>query len=352
MSFAGIISILSSIVLIAPALGQVPAEPKLESRVVIGIFGGLQSQKFRAIIDAYTKPLGVEAVYIEGTGNDLLAKVRAQKNDPQMDLVALSEEGFTLAKSLGLLEKLDARLVPNLTQLSPSYVDPGGYGQIYEVNSVGVIYRTDKFREVGLEKPSSWNIYTNPLLKGRVILFPMTVTYGYQVLTGLAMARGHDERNVTSAWAAFDQVVANGAIVAASPGQAETMTIRGEGWMYNASADRARLLRAQGGPIGFVVPSDGVMGFANVLTPIRGAKNPIAAQRVLNHYISKEVQTRLSTEGAVMPVNAQVEITPDLKQRLGFDADKPLPTLHRLDVQVVNSQLDQWVERFNRRVGR
>jgi ABC-type thiamine transport system substrate-binding protein len=72
----------------------------------------------------------------------------------------------------------------------------------------------------------------------------------------------------------------------------------------------------------------------------------------MNHMISKDVQTQMSTESAVAPVNAEVELPGPLKQRLGFDPDKPLPPFRVLDVVAINRQLDDWVERFNRLVSR
>src|SRR5690348_7702847 len=60
--------------LVALPVGTEAQEPKNESRVVVGIFGGLLGQRLRATVESYTKANGVEAVFVEGTGNDLLAK--------------------------------------------------------------------------------------------------------------------------------------------------------------------------------------------------------------------------------------------------------------------------------------
>ncbi|MEJ0070630.1 MAG: extracellular solute-binding protein [Pseudomonadota bacterium] len=335
-----------------PVLAQSPAAPKLEDRVVVGIYGGLLGQRLRTAIDEFTKPLGVEAVYVEGTSNDLLAKARAQKSNPQMDLFVGNDQTFAVAKSLDLLEKLDPALMPNLAKVRPEFRDPDGYGQFYEINPVGLVYRTDKLAEVGLGKPSSWLVYVDPKLKGRGILFPPTVSYGFHFLIGLAMAAGKDERDITDAWTMMARVQANQPVILQSPGQAESVTGRGEAWVYVSSAERANLLAKQGEPIGFAAPSEGVIVLPNFMAPTRHAKHPIAAQRVVDYMIGTAAQTTMTRQGAVAAVNGEVELTPELKQRMGFAPDKPLPPFHVLDVAAINRQLDDWVDRFNRMTSR
>lgn len=333
------------------ALPVAAQEPKLENRVVVGIFGGLLGQQLRGFIDPYMKPLGVEVVYVEGTSNDHLAKVRAQRANPQTDLFVGNDQTFAVAKSLGLVAKIDPKLVPNIGKVRPEYRDKDGYGQFYEINPVGLVYRSDKFAEAKLD-PSSWMVYADPGLKGRGILFPPTVSYGFHLLIGLANGHKKDERDISAAWPDLQKIVANGAVVVPTPGQAEQMAGRGEGWVYVSSAARAQLLRDQGAPMGFSIPKEGTIVFPNFMAPVANSKSPVAAQRILNHMLSKEVQGQLVQVGAVAPVSSEVELTPQLKARLGFDADKPLPTFDVLKVDAINDQLDQWVERFNRTVSR
>jgi putative spermidine/putrescine transport system substrate-binding protein len=348
MNAARFCTVLFLILAAGSAASQAPSEPRIQGRLVVGIFGGLVGQELREVIDGYTKPLGVEAVYVEGTANDLLAKARAQKGNPQMDVFVGNNQTFALAKSLDLIEKLDPLLVPNLARIRPEFRDPDGFGQFFELNPVGLVYRTDKFAEARIAKPTSWLAYTEPALKGRGIIYPPTVSYGYHLLIGLAMGGGKDERDIALAWPKLDQIIANKAIISPTPGQAETMAARGEAWMYVSPALRAKLARDQGTPIGFVIPREGAIVFPDFMAPVKGAKNPVAAQRVINHIISKEIQFKRARDVAVAPVNMDVELTPEVKELLGFDPHKPLPALHVLDVDAINRQLDQWVERFNR----
>jgi ABC-type Fe3+ transport system substrate-binding protein len=312
----------------APAAAQDATAGKYEKRVVIGTFGGLLGQQLRGVIDGFAKPLGVETVYVEGTSNGLLAKARTERANPQMDLFVGNDQTFALAKSLGLLTKLDPKLIPNLAHVRPGYRDADGFGQYYEINPVGFVYRTDKFAQAGIPQPASWSLLSDPRLKGRVTLFPPTVSFGFHYLIGLAMAAGKDERDITPAWQELQKVIKSGANVVATPGQVEAMAIQGETWVYVSSAVRAKLAKDQGSPIGFAIPSDAPpIAFPNFIGPVMNAKNPVIAQMVINHLIGRAAQTELANSGAIVPVNTQVELSGELKQRLGFDPQKPIPEI-------------------------
>lgn len=335
------------------AEAQNPEIPKNEKRIVIGTFGGLLGQQLRAIIDGYAKPLGIETVYVEGTSNGLLAKVRAQRNNPQLDLFVGNDQTFLVAKSLGLIAKLDPKLVPNLQYVHPDYRDPDGYGQFYEINPVGFVYRTDKFAEAGIPKPTSWSMLSDPKLKGRVTLFSPTVSFGFHYLIGVSLAAGKNESDISPAWTELTKVMSNQAAVVTTPGQADDMAIRGESWIYVCSAVRAKLAKEAGTAIGFSIPTDAPpIAFPNFIAPVQNAKSPVLAQLIINHMIGKAAQIENINTGAVVPVNTQIELSPELKERLGFDTQKPLPKIHVLNVEAINKQLDGWVDRFNRAVTR
>ena len=59
-------------------LGAAPAgaQPKpAEGRVAIATFGGLLGKAVRENVELFTKPLGIQAVFVESASADILAKV-------------------------------------------------------------------------------------------------------------------------------------------------------------------------------------------------------------------------------------------------------------------------------------
>lgn len=342
------IGLIAASVLASAAAGNAqPAQPEISGRVVVGVTGGLLGKQTRSIVDTFLKPYGAQAVYLEGNAGDLLAKVRAQKSNPQIDVFFGNDQTFATARQLGLSAKLDPKLVPNLAQLQPTYRDPDGYGQFYAVNPVGICYRPDKFAAAGIPAPTSWDDFADSRLKGKVTVFPPTQLFGVYFLIALARMEGKDERDIAPAWPKLQKVIANQAVITPTTAQAETLTSKGETWMYVCSPDRAHLARSQGVTLEYVTPKLGTAAFAIGMAPIQGAKNQTAAQAIINDMIGKAVQTRVTTEGAVAPVSKEIELTPDLKKRLGFSPDEPMPELKLSDVEAINRQIDKWTERFN-----
>ena len=325
---------------------------KGEKRIVIN-FWWFTGKQLRAIIDPYTKQLGVEAVYVEGTSNGLLAKVRASRDNPQLDLFVGNDQTFEVAKSLGLLEKLDPQFVTNLKYINPDYRDSDGFGQFYEINPVGFAYRADKFAEAGIPKPTSWSAVLDPKLKGRVTLFSPTVSFGFHYLIGAALAAGKNENDISPAWDALATVMKNGGSVVTTPGQADDMLIWGDAWILVTSAVRTKLVKDGGTPVAFSIPTDAPpIAFPNFIAPVKNAKSPILAQLIVNYMVGKQAQIEDVNTGAILPVNEQIELSPELKESVGFEKDKPLPRFYVLDVKAINQNLDSWVDRFNRAVAR
>lgn len=328
------------------------AQPAGESRVVIAIFGGLLGKLVRENVELYTKPLGIQAVFVEAGSADILAKIRAQKGAPQYDLALLNDQTFVVAKNLGLLQKIDPAEVPNMRSLRPGLVSSDGYGTPYEINPIGWAYRTDKFREAGVPAPETWRAVTDKRLAGRVITFNFSSFYTVLQMAGLQLSAGKTVAESSEIWPVMQLLYDNRTKVVANPGQAEELAKSGEAWVYPATAERAYLLREQGAEIGFSPARDALLSLTNYVVPIAHAPHPVNAQRVLNWIIGPEIQARMAQAGAVVPVNATIQLTPELKARLGFDPAGEIPAFQALDVATVNEQFGDWSERFDKLMSR
>ena len=332
-------------------LGAAPAgaQPKpAEGRVVIATFGGLLGKAVRENVELFTKPLGIQAVFVESASADILAKVRAQRAAPQYDLVLLNDQTFVVAKALGLIERLDPAETPNAALLRPGLLGGDGYGAPYEINPVGYIYRRDKLAAAGVPVPDTWRAVLDPRLAGRVVTYTFSSFYTPLQMVGLELSAGHTARDDAEIWPFLQAMKANRTVVVSAPGQAEELAKSGEAWVYPGTAERALLLRNQGVDIGFAPTKDALMSLTNYMAPVRHAPHPVNAQRVLNWILGAEVQARMAHDGAVVPVNAAVQLTPALKERLGFDPGQDVPAFRALDVDALNDQFGEWSERFGK----
>ena len=319
-----------------------------ESRVVIAIFGGLLGKAVRENVEAYTKPRGIQAVFVESASADILAKIRAQQAAPQFDLALLNDQTFVVAKNMDLLARLDAAEAPNAAALRPGLLTADGYGAPYEINPVGYVFRRDKLQAAGVPVPDTWRAVLDPRLAGRVITFSFSTFYTPLQMVGLELSAGKTAHDDAEIWAFMRAIKANRTLVIPAPGQAEQLAKSGEAWVYACSAARGLLLRNQGVDVGFAPAKDALMSLTNYIAPVRNAPHPINAQRVLNWIIGPEVQARLAQEGAVVPVNKDVVLSPELKARMGFDPAQPIPEFRALDVETLNENFGVWSEQFDK----
>ena len=319
-----------------------------ENRVVIATFGGLLGKLVRENVELYTKPLGIQAVFVEAASADILAKVRAQRSAPQYDLALLNDQTFIVAKSLGLLAKLDFAEVPNARALRPGLLRSDGYGAPYEINPVGWIYRRDKLAAAGVPAPSTWRAVADPRLSGRVVTFNFSSFYTVLTMAGLQLSAGKTVADESEIWPFMNALYANRTIVVAAPGQAEELAKSGEAWVYPGTAQRALLLKDQGVDVGFAPAGDALLPLTNYMAPIAKAPHPVNAQRVLNWILGPEIQARMARQGAIVPVNASVGLEPALMERLGFGGASEVPAFRVLDVETVNDRFGAWSEGFDK----
>lgn len=328
-------------------------EAKKEDRLVIGIFGGALAKQFRANIEQFTKPLGVTAVFVEGTAAQLYARAAAQKSNPQMDLFLGNILTFTAAKSADLTVPLKRELVPNLADVRDGFLDPDGFGQAYMINTLGYVYRKDKFAEAGIQAPNKWAAILDPRLKGRFMIYPPAQQYyGFAQLIGFALTERSNESDLPVILSSIEKMKGNGPQVSATPGQAEDLIQRGEIWAYLASAARGYQMYSKDPRIGFSLASDALVPMSSYIIPVKGSPSPTTAQRLVNFLLSPEMQTQLADQESIIPVNKKAAITDELAQRMGFEAGKSIPPFHNLDVGAIDRNLSRWQENFGKVMAR
>ena len=121
-----------------------------EKELVFAGFGGsLQKSLQATVIPAFEKKYGVKVVYVTGTSNQILAKVKAQKNSPQIDVIWANDTTHYQGKMEKLYAKLDPAKVPNLSQVYDFAKDRDGIGIVMGIQALGIEYNTQVFKEKG-----------------------------------------------------------------------------------------------------------------------------------------------------------------------------------------------------------
>ena len=170
--------------------GATPADAqedfKGEELVVVnygGTFGRFWTQ---FIIEPFEKRYNAKVSQVQSLTFDTLAKLRAQKDNPQIDVWLMADQGAVIAKNEGLVEPLSVEKVPNLAQLVPKARVAGDPYAEFLFVALALTYNTQKIKTA----PTSWDDLWKPAYKGHVVLPDINACCGHLLMLKLAAMNG------------------------------------------------------------------------------------------------------------------------------------------------------------------
>jgi putative spermidine/putrescine transport system substrate-binding protein len=167
-----------------------------------GSADGLVIQKH--IVDPFVKETGAKVIVEHGNTSASIAKARAQKSDPQLDVIFLDDIGAITLFREGILDRLDLSKMPHAKEIHPMYVVADGYG-IGFFNYITTIMYNHK----AINAPKSWNDLWAPQYKEKIIIPLATQTQGLLITVMAAMLNGGGEGNLEMAWPKLMQLKPN-----------------------------------------------------------------------------------------------------------------------------------------------
>ncbi len=182
------------------------AQPFKGQKLRVQFWGGsdaLAIQKY--VVEPFEKETGATVVVEHGNTSASIAKVRAQKADPQLDVVMLDDIGvLTLARE-GVLDRLDLAKLPRAKEIHPRYVVADGYG-IGMFNYITTILYNDKLVS---PPPKSWKDLWDPKYRGKVLVTPVTHTQSLLLTVMAAQLNGGGLDRIEAAWPMLERLKPN-----------------------------------------------------------------------------------------------------------------------------------------------
>ncbi|MBI2203696.1 MAG: ABC transporter substrate-binding protein [Candidatus Rokubacteria bacterium] len=332
---------------VAPA--RVTAQTK---EVIFYGFGGTHERNMRTrVIPPFEKKHNVKVTYVTGTANSNFAKVRAQKDRPEGDVLWTNDVLHVVGKRLGLFDRIDPARVPNLKDLVDVAKDPDGIGVMQGFQAEGLQYNTKVYKEKGWPAPSSWYDLWKPELKGRVALYGASGAYMHYFIPFLARLEGGNERNVDGAFRKLKELAPAVLNFVNAPAELDNLIKQGEVWLTFNGSSRVYELAMTGFPTDFVYPKEGTILFGNWFEVVKGAPNAALAQEFVNYLVGAEAQELFAKHVFFGPVHKRTRLDADTAKRVPHTPDQ-LARLVKLDYVAMNEQLPAWVERFNKEIER
>ncbi len=263
------------------------------------------------LFEQFTKETGIQVRWIRQSSGTILAKVIAEKENPQADVMfGGPAETFVAAVQAGVLEPYNS---PPAAGIPAAYKDPQNYWVGMALDPLVFMTNTNLLKQYGLKPPASWFDLLNPAYKGQIMFAnPQTSGTGVARVATLVLLMGEEKafeymkalhKNVK----AYTEAGAGGAIpIAIGQVAAGTFFI----------VDALDTLD-KGYPVVITFPKEGTAQTVEAIALIRGAKNPELGRRLIDWAVSDAMQSLYAKLGInFLPSSPRVEIPPSVKLTL------------------------------------
>lgn len=309
----------------APAAAtQPPAEATEPPQVTGGELNVLctpQEQWCQGMKQEFEAKYGITVNYVRMSSGEALARVQAEKDNPQFDIWWGGPiDSFVAAKQEGLLEPYDSPNYANLTDPAKMKDTDNQWVGVY-VGTLGFATNSDWLAEnPGVEAPTSWDDLLRPEFTGQVMVaHPSSSGTSYTALATVLQLRGEE-----AGWeylrqynAQIAQYTKSGAAPAKFVGQGEAAVA------IVFSHDIVNEIENNKLPLVLTFPEEGTGYEIGGMGIIKGAKNLDAAKLWFDWALTPEAQALGPTYAAYQaPTVNGVELShPELLQVNLIDYD-------------------------------
>ena len=288
------------------------------------------------VIDPFIKETGANIVVEYGHTTASIAKIRAQKDDPQLDVVLLDDIGvYTLARE-GLLDQLDLSKLENAKYIFPNYVLANSHGIGVTTYIATILYNT----KLMATAPTSWNDLWDPKYKGKVVLPPANVARAPLLALMAAKLNGGGIDNMAPAWPKLQELKPN------VYSFLENRALSAEDFRSGQAAMTIDLVAfwkpyvEKGVPVAMAGDlKEGFFAFTGAASLVKGGKgNRELAYAFIDKVLSAEAQRGFAEDNWFGPTNRNVKVSLEAAKYMAVTPEQvaraiPLDQLKMLDLR-------------------
>ncbi len=319
--------------LVAVIVAQVPVFASDMEVNVIAAYGAKD-----AIFKEFTKQTGIKVNMLDMSSGEVLARMRAEKGRPLADVwFGGGVDAFIAAKNDGLLEKY---VSPEASAIKDEYKDPEGFWTGISLVTIDFVVNSDVLKEKNIPIPETWEAITGPEFKDEICMSNPSISgTAYFILYSILSSKGKDK-----GWDFFAKIDANIPFYAKRGSEPPQRAAMGES-LVGLAPGVSPELQAQGYPIQYIFPKDGIPWWPAPVAIFKDAGNLDAAKVLVDWALSEEGQKFLKTKDPRFPTRTGV--TPP-------DAMKNVDTANFIPMDFAQAGADRaevvktWQERFGK----
>jgi iron(III) transport system substrate-binding protein len=280
-------SVVALIVLMSLLLGLAGCGPAQES-TELNVLCTPQEEWCQGMKQKFEEEFGITVNYVRMSSGESLARLRAEKDNPQFDIWWGGPiDSFVAAKGEGLLEAYDSPNYGNLLDQT-KFKDPDNYWVGIYVGTLGFCTNKDWLAQnPGVAAPTSWDDLLKPEFADQLMVaHPSTSGTSYTALATVLQIRG-DQAGWEYLNKYADQVLQftkSGAAPAKFVGQGEAAVC------IVFSHDIVHEIDDNGLPLELTFPAEGTGYEIGGMGIVKGAKHLDAAQKWFDWALTTETQ--------------------------------------------------------------
>jgi putative spermidine/putrescine transport system substrate-binding protein len=321
-----------------------PRRAGAAGRVVAPVYPGPWEEAYRAVVvPAVKKNADVDAVLTPLLALDQVAKVKASRSAPPLDIFLLDPGPAVVAIEDGLVEKFDPSRLKNVVNLPKAFFDEWGVAVAAQI--VGIAYNPKK-----VERPKGWKDLFDPKYYGKVGISGFGTTFGTSSLIEISKQYGGSLTNVDPAFEQLKKWLPHVGAIAQNPVAVNTLFQQGQMDVTYTNFQTVSTLKGRGVDIEFVKPDSGPIAFYTTIHIVKNAANKDNAYKYIDTILGTEVQAALQKPPYnLLSVNKNVPLQPDMPRDL-VKSHEELASFVQHDWRKINPHRAAWIERFNKEI--
>ncbi len=321
-----------------------------ETELVVAGYGGSFETIFKKYLGpAFEKKFNAKINFVSGNSTETLARVQAQKDNPQIDVTFVDDGPAFQGAALGLWEPIDPRSIPNLKDLYDLALHKDNLGVDMGVTATGLMYNPETFKQKGWAPPASWADIAKPEHAGHLVIPPIQNSYGLHALVMFARMNGGGEKNIHPGFEAFKKFKKNVLVFEAQPGKHSELFQSKQAWIGVWGSGRVYALADTGFPVEFVYPKEGAIALAVTLNVVKGTKQKRLANEFINAMLGPEAQEVWAEHFKFGPYNKTVKLKPEIAKKVPYGPAQ-IGKLMKVDWDTINQMRREWTERWNKEI--
>ncbi len=280
-----------------------------QASITLAAYTGIFQENYEpAVVEPFRRahPDIKVTYYSMGNSAQALGQLRAQKANPQVDVVMMDVSVAKAASDEGLFEPVTEAQMPVLKELSPRAFTKGVHAPAVTFDNLVLLYSPERVKPA----PHSWKVFWDPKYKEQIALngVPDIVGLGFLMMANKTFG-GDDYHNLEKGFEAVAKMAPNVLSWDPKP-DAYTFITNGTASLGVGWNARGQLYSARsGGKLAAILPDEGSLFQINVLGLVKGAKQPDAARAFMAHALSAEAQAAFTERMFYAPVNTKAKVS-------------------------------------------